>query len=118
MRRKSLKTLLGIWLVLTLSNCAQVKIKDAEWCGPYPDKSGASCFNTLSDDSRDLDASQWDATLYSVDQPMVCTSSDSLANWKAAILKFCSKSKLCTFEFKKKVSEFRTEAPHANPRSK
>ena len=98
---KNLKVICEVLLVLNLSGCAHIAIKDAEWCGDAGPL-GASCFNTLSSGSRDLSKPEWDAARVG----MVCTVPDSFSNWKAAILKFCSQTKICTFEFKKKLNEF------------
>jgi hypothetical protein len=55
---------------------------------------GASCFNTLSDQSRDIEKAEWDAERLD----MVCTKAEYFANWKAAILKLCKKTKICSYE--------------------
>lgn len=102
---KNLKSGCAILFLCVLSACSSVKIQDAEWCGQSPE-GGASCFNTLSDGTRDLTSDEWKAYLLDFDNPKLCTPANSFANWKAAILKFCSKFKICTFEFKKKLNEF------------
>lgn len=98
---KSLKIAFVILLVLNLSACASVTINDAEWCADAGEL-GASCFHTLTDEARDLSKEEWDALRFG----QVCTGPDNFANWKAAILKFCSRTKICSFDFKKKVIEF------------
>lgn len=66
--------------------------------GPY----GASCFHTLSDESRDIDKTTWDAERVG----QVCTDSSSFANWKAAILKLCKANRSCTYQQKQALRAF------------
>lgn len=81
-------------ILLGLTSCARVAIKDAEWCADQGDF-GAQCFNTISDKERYIEKEAWDEIRFG----MLCTSSDSFANWKAAIKKLCSVNKnLCTYE--------------------
>lgn len=63
---------------------------------------GASCFHTLSDDTRDLDKATWDQ----VRVGQVCTEAASFANWKAAILKLCKVTHGCTYEEKQRLITF------------
>jgi len=104
---KNLKRLCVSSLIFSFAACGTVKIKDGEWCadrGPL----GASCFHTLTDESRDIEKEVWDKIAIGPDHRfgMVCSEPDNFANWKAAILKFCSRTKSCSYEFKKKVNEF------------
>jgi hypothetical protein len=78
-----------------------VQISDSEWCGDAGSL-GASCFHTLSDQERDIEKDQWDQERFG----MVCTSAETLAEWKAAILKLCKDTKRCDYETKKKIVEF------------
>ena len=93
MQKLILKVLLVTSLSLLPSSCAHVVVQNAEWCGDMGD-AGASCFNTLSDNSRDLTKSEWDAIRFG----QVCTSKESITNWKTAILKLCKYSNICTFD--------------------
>jgi len=64
---------------------------------------GASCFNTISDDSRNIEKDAWDKERFG----MLCTKSDSFANWKEAIQKLCKLAgKRCKYDIKKKIIEF------------
>lgn len=67
---------------------------------------GASCFHTLTDETRDIEKQEWDNERFG----MVCTNAENFADMKKAILKFCSKYKICSFEFKKKVNEIASKA--------
>ena len=104
----NLKKLCASLLICNILACGSVKIKDAEWCadrGPL----GATCFHTLDkDQERDIPKETWDEIWVGPDHRFgkVCTDPDNFANLKAAILKFCSKTKMCSYEFKKKVTEF------------
>lgn len=60
---------------------------------------GAACFNTLSDLGRDIPKEQWDDERFG----MLCTGSESFANWKAAILKLCDDTGRCDYEVKKAI---------------
>ena len=91
-----------LFISLFLFGCSQVKIKDSEWCGdagPY----GASCFNTLSDNTRDIEKEQWDEERFG----MICTKSSNFAEWKTAILKLCKMAgRRCKYDVQKKVIIF------------
>lgn len=100
-KSKNLRILFAILSALSLSGCGSVTIKNAEWCADMGEL-GASCFHTVSDDARELSKEEWDALRFG----QVCTGPDNFANWKAAILKFCSRTKICSFDFKKKVIQF------------
>lgn len=99
--KQSLKLLLVFSLGLSNAGCTSIKIADAEWCGDGG-KFGANCFHTLSDPSRDLTKEQWDAERFG----QLCTHPDNFANWKAAILKLCDETHLCSFEVKEKINAF------------
>jgi len=85
-----------------LSSCSQVKLNDNEWCGDMGQQ-GASCFNTISDNSRDIEKEEWDKERFG----MLCTKAESFANWKQAILKLCKLAgKRCKYDVKKKIIKF------------
>lgn len=80
--------------------CARIKIQDAEWCGdigPY----GAECFHTTTDEHRSIPKEQWDAERFG----QLCTTPESFANWKAALLKLCKKTGMCTREEKRLIED-------------
>jgi hypothetical protein len=99
-RKKNSKRISLLLFALTLSSCTSVKLTDNEWCGDLGSL-GASCFHTLSDDSRDVEKAKWDEERVG----MLCTNSDSFANWKAAILKLCKETKMCTYEQKEMIEK-------------
>ena len=103
----NLKKLCASLLICSLCACGSVKIKDGEWCGDAGSM-GAHCFHTLTDEKRDIPKDQWDEQLVGQDHRfgMVCTQAENFANWKASILKLCSKFKVCTYAFKKQLSDF------------
>lgn len=83
-------------MIVFLSSCAKVPIHDAEWCGDIGDL-GASCFHTLTNDTRDIDKSMWDVERFG----MVCTKSKTFSDMKASIEKLCSVSSVrCSYEVK------------------
>ena len=88
--------------LLSLSSCSQVKIKDSEWCGDAG-QFGASCFKTLSDNTRDIEKAKWDEERFG----MICTKAENFADWKASILKLCQMAgKRCKYDVKNKVIRF------------
>lgn len=95
------KNVFLILFVLIASACSQVRIKDAEWCGDMGNL-GASCFHTLTDETRDIPSEEWDYERFG----MVCTQPDNFAEWKKAILKLCKISKACTYDAKTKMIHF------------
>lgn len=96
--KKNFATLLCL---IALSGCAKVSITDREFCGDMGSE-GASCFKTLSGETRDIPPNEWDDFRFG----MVCSKPDTFAEWKKALLKLCSVSKRCKFETKKKINKF------------
>lgn len=88
-------------MVLALSSCATVKIKNAEFCGDLGED-GAACYETLTTNHRDIPKDKWDAERFG----QICTKAPVFADWKAAIEKLCSVSKRCTYEQKKQIQRF------------
>lgn len=86
---------------MLLSSCARVKISDGEFCGDLG-SDGATCFKTLSGETRDISPSDWDEERFG----MVCSDSGTFAEWKAAIKKLCAYSRRCTYEDKKSIENF------------
>ncbi len=95
----------ALLIISSLTSCASVHLKDAEWCADAGEL-GASCFNTLSDGGRDLDKAAWDTLRFG----QVCTEAASFANWKAALLKFCRSTGACTYEVKKAAEKLTARA--------
>lgn len=58
---------------------------------------GASCFHTLSDDSRDLDKETWDKERFG----QVCAQPQVFTDLKSSLEKLCYKNRKCTYEQKK-----------------
>lgn len=107
MKKKSLKQSFVILLGLTLSACAGVKVKDAEFCadmGPL----GASCFHSLSEGERDIPYDVWRKLEVGKDHAfgMICTQPENYKEWKSTVLKFCSRYRgVCRYEFLKKLDD-------------
>lgn len=101
MLRKSLKRVCLLLSGLTISGCSTVVINDAEWCADMG-KLGATCVHTLTTDTRDLAKEQWDTERFG----QVCTASENFANLKAAILKLCRETKMCSYETLQKINAF------------
>lgn len=78
-----------------------MKIEDGEWCGDMGEL-GASCFHTLSEETRDVAKVDWDHERFG----MVCTQPVNFGEWKKAILKLCKLSRRCSYDAKMKVVRF------------
>lgn len=100
---KNLRNVLKISLIsILLVSCSSVKIKDHEFCGDAGPL-GASCFHTLTDESRDIEKEQWDQERFG----MICTNAASFADWKESLLKLCKLAgKRCRYVVEKKIIEF------------
>lgn len=86
---------------MLLSSClTSVKIKDSEWCGDMGSE-GASCFTTISGQSRDIPLREWEEDRFG----MICGSPEAFLDWRTAIEKLCNKNKKCLYETKKKLSK-------------
>jgi hypothetical protein len=96
----NLKSALLILSVLIFSACGRVQIKNSEWCGDMGEL-GASCFNTLSSESRDIPKDRWDQERFG----QVCTKGESFTDLKSALEKLCFMTKRCTQAQKKIIEE-------------
>lgn len=99
---KNLKRSLLILSVLSLVSCARITIKDQEYCGDAGPL-GASCFTTLSNQSRDLTPAEWEEERFG----KICTDASNFADNTANILKACRLCKCCTYDAKSKVIQFK-----------
>lgn len=89
-----------------LQSCANVQIKDSAWIGPYPDKSGAVEFHTLTVDSKEYTPQEFEAWLFDANEPVLCTKAIVFGDWKSVIEKLCSISDRCTYEEKEAIKKF------------
>lgn len=93
-------------VLLGLGGCAQVQIKDSEWYGSLGIL-GAAGFHTLTNDTERLNIQQWAVKWDDLQHPLVCTSVDTLADWKGDIEKLCSfNSNECTYQVQQAVNAF------------
>ena len=98
-RKVGLFTTLGLVLFIgmVLSACSTpVEIRDSEWYGSRGFL-GADAFHTLTTDSQELSYPEWLAKWNDLDHPIVCTSSDTFADWKNVIEKLCSAKGRCKY---------------------
>lgn len=98
---KTSRTSLRILSILVLSSCAQVKLKDSEFCAGLPDGS-ATCVHMLSDATRDIPQPQWDIERVGE----ICETSAAFADLKGAIEKLCHMTGKCTMDQKKQMAQF------------
>jgi hypothetical protein len=63
---------------------------------------GASCFHTLTTDSRDLTKAEWDSLRFG----MACTKADTFGDWKANIEKLCNKTGICDYATEASLNAF------------
>lgn len=88
-----------VFLILFLMSCSSVPIFDAEWCGDMGNL-GASCFHTLTEESRDIEKAEWDAERFG----QLCTKPQTFRDIKASIEKLCSASTVrCTYEIREVI---------------
>jgi hypothetical protein len=106
---KKLKSVFALLFVCLLSSCARVPIKNSEWCGDLGAE-GASCFNTLNDNSRDISKEEWDKERVG----KLCTSPETFADLQAAILKLCKASGRCVYDSKSKSLIFKSSNKNNN----
>lgn len=99
MNTKNAYAILLCWMLL--SSCSTIKIKDSEFCGDMGSE-GATCFKTLSGESREISPNDWDDERFG----MICSSAKTFADWKKAILKLCDMTNRCEMETKKKIDDF------------
>lgn len=111
MKNKNLKTSFALLFLLSLSACS-LKIKDQEWCGDMGSE-GATCFHTLTDETRDIPKDEWDNERFG----QLCTSSDNFADLKKIILKVCSRYK-CNVAVKQQLLKFAERTNEFNYGSK
>jgi hypothetical protein len=78
-----------------------VKISNQEWCGDMGEL-GASCFNTLNDETRDIEKPEWDEERFG----MLCAKPAVFADTKATILKLCKAYKKCVWDSSKNSVSF------------
>lgn len=89
-------------LILVMTSCDAVPIKDVEACADAG-ALGASCFHSLSDKTRDLTPPQWAEVRYG----WLCMSTDDWTNWKQAIETLCQNNRgECSYEDQQRISQF------------
>ena len=88
-------------LTVLLSSCAEIKIKDSEFCGDKG-RLGATCFKTLSGSTREIPLADWDVERFG----MMCSSASTFSGWKSAIQKLCEYSGRCTYKTEERVKKF------------
>lgn len=101
MQKKNSKLLLALLLAFSASACGTVHISDQEWCGDMGEL-GASCFHTLSTDTRDIDKEHWDQERYG----QICGSAAAYVEFKNAVLKLCRDTGRCDYQTQQAVREF------------
>jgi len=104
LKSKNIKKLCVIlFITAVISGCATVEIKNQEFCGDMGSM-GATCFKTLTDDTRDINKTDWDNERMG----MICESPEVFADWKGLIMKLCHKSRACRYQAEKMLSRFFT----------
>lgn len=96
-------------LLLLVSGCTQVQIRDETIYALKGPGAGAVSIHTLTPGMVDLSAIEWEQTQVNImnsRKAVMCMSSDSFADWKAAIEKLCSQGNYCTYETNKAVEKF------------
>lgn len=88
-------------LVLSLSSCGHVEIKDQEFCG---DKGslGAKCFHTLTPATRTISQPEWDNYRFG----QICEKAEVFADWKKILEEQCSLHDNCDYPETRAVLDF------------
>lgn len=111
---KLTKTSIALWpllfilmVLLTLSGCGTVTIKDETIWALKPRPMGAFEAHTLKPDQKELTQDQWDA----ISTGKLCMSIDSLGNFKAIQEQLCSyHPSECTYDDQQRLNLFFTRA--------
>lgn len=98
--------LLVILFIFTLSSCSSVPVYNSEFCGDLG-KAGATCFHTLSENTRNIAKADWDRVSPLKEGEarnpnerfgMVCAQPEVFMDWKASIEKLCRITKKCIYK--------------------
>lgn len=111
MQKRNLRVLFAISLALIASACGTVRITDQEWCGDMG-PSGASCFHTLSDQTRDIDKEQWDEERFG----QICGQASAYVEFKNALLKLCADTGRCSWQVENQIRNFGNKVYRQNIR--
>lgn len=107
---KSLSVVFALSLALSLSACgSRVRITDTEWCADVGAE-GALCFRTLSETRRAIPKAQWDEERYG----QICSTADTFAEWKAALLKLCEDTGRCDYQTQQTIQRFEQKLHHVS----
>jgi len=93
-------------MVLSILSCQHVTIKDSEWYGSKG-MLGATGFHTLTSESEKVSYPDWLTKWTDLKNPMVCTSVDNFADWKAIIETLCSLENRCDYLTPKQQSQLK-----------
>jgi hypothetical protein len=86
-----------------LSGCAGVTLTDSEWYGSLGAQ-GAFGSHTLTNQTETLTLQQWSQKWVDLSHPLVCTSVDTLAEWKGDLEKLCTYSNACSAQVQAQVT--------------
>lgn len=100
-QNKSLKTVCAILFSFLASSC--VRIQDTEWCG-YMGELGATCFHTLSDETRDMTLEEFKT--WCAENGCVFGTSKTFAYYKGLLQKLCKSTRRCTYDDFKALEKF------------
>lgn len=93
-----------VLLGLSISGCPSVQIKDEEVCGSLASK-GATCFHTLTEESRTMTLQEFAAWWNDLSDPKIATRASAFADAKAALETLCSINNVCTYEQKQVIAK-------------
>jgi hypothetical protein len=101
MPKKNLKRIFTISLsCLFLISCGTISLKDGQVCGDMG-RLGATCDNVFTDKPIDYSAEKWDELRIG----RISITASMFANWKSALLKFCSDTGRCRVEEEEAIKE-------------
>lgn len=96
--------LLQILLLILFSGCSSIIIPDQEFCGDAGPL-GATCFTTLSNQTRDITPEEWEPERFG----MICSKAETYATNVAIIQKACRLCKCCSYDAKKQILKFKEQ---------
>jgi len=108
-----LENLFKLVIVVAVSSCARVQVKDGEFCGDLGSE-GAVCFNLLSDGVREISANDWDDERFG----MICSKAETFTNLKTVAIQLCNTTKRCSYEEKQNLIKFQDKIIYLDERKK
>ena len=115
MQNRKLSALLKPLLIISFlisTSCAQVKIKNSQFCGDLGED-GAHCNKTLTVEPKDFPKAEWDAMRFG----WICQPPQAFADQKTALQALCKRNN-CSYEDQQAMDNFFLKVDEMNRLSK